>query len=116
MLFANGDKVSAADVMATNGVIHVVDTVILPPTSVDMSFQTIVEVAVTAPDNFSTLVTALDAYAANGMSLTTASGSDVAISIDAESGMLMIGDAKVTITDIKTSNGVIHVIDTVILD
>ena len=50
------------------------------------------------------------------MSLTTASGSDVAVSIDAESGMLMIGDAKVTITEIQTSNGIIHVIDTVILD
>ncbi len=177
MLFANGAKVSAADVMATNGVIHVVDTVILPPTSVDMSSQSIVDVAVADPDNFSTLVTALtaanlvttladeeatftvfaptnaafdkidsaalaalladttaltnvllthvvsdsaitalDAYAANGMSLTTASGSDVAVSIDAESGMLMIGDAKVTITEIQASNGIIHVIDTVILD
>ena len=177
MLFANGAKVSAADVMATNGVIHVVDTVILPPSSVDMTSQSIVDVAVADPDNFSTLVTALtaanlvttladeeatftvfaptnaafdkidsaaltalladttaltnvllthvvsdsaitalDAYAANGMSLTTASGSDVAVSIDAESGMLMIGDAKVTITEIQASNGIIHVIDTVILD
>lgn len=177
MLFANGAKVSSADVMATNGVIHVVDTVILPPTSVDMSSQTIVEVAVADPDNFSTLVTALtaadlvttlsdenatftvfaptnaafdkidpdaltalladssalsnvllthvvsdtaisaiDAYAANGMSLTTASGNTVAVSVDMTSGMIMIGDAKVTTTEIMTSNGIIHVIDTVILE
>ncbi len=177
MLFANGAKVSAADVMATNGVIHVVDTVILPPTSVDMSSKTIVEVAVDDPDNFSTLVTALtaadlvstladesatftvfaptnaafdkidadalaalladtsaltnvllthvvsdsaistiDAYAANGMSLTTASGSEIAVSVDTENGTLMIGGANVTITEIITSNGIIHVIDTVILE
>lgn len=177
MLFANGAKVSAADVMATNGVIHAVDTVILPPTSVDMSSQTIVDVALADPDNFSTLVTALtaadlvttladeeatftvfaptnaafdkidsaaltslladttaltnvllthvvsdsaitaiDAYAANGMSLTTASGSNVAVSVDAESGMLIIDGAKVTMTEIQTSNGIIHVIDTVILN
>lgn len=177
MLFANGAKVSTADVMATNGVIHIIDTVILPPTSIDMSSQTIVDVAVADPDNFSTLVTALttanlvttladenatftvfaptnaafdkinsadltalladttaltnvllthvvsdsaiktiDAYAANGRSLTTASGNDVIVTIDAESGMLMIDDAKVTITDIQTANGIIHVLDTVILD
>lgn len=176
-LFVNGAKVSTADVMAANGVIHVVDTVILPSNSVDASSQTIVEVALADPDNFSTLVdalmaadlvttladedatftvfaptnaafakidsdtltalladssalsevllthvvsgaalTSLDAYAANGQMLTTASGNDVAVSVDADSGMLMIGNAKVIITDINTSNGIIHVIDTVILD
>lgn len=175
MLFVNGAKVSSADVMATNGVIHVVDTVILPPSSVDMTDKTIVEVAVADPDNFSTLVSALttadlvttladetkkftvfaptdaafaklpdgtldaltteelseillshvvsdmeikaiDAYAANGAMLTTESGNTVAVSVDAESGMLMIGGAKVTTTNIETKNGIIHVIDTVILD
>jgi uncharacterized surface protein with fasciclin (FAS1) repeats len=176
-LFVNGAKVSTADVMAANGVIHVVDTVILPSNSVDASSQTIVDVALADPDNFSTLVdalmaadlvttladedatftvfaptnaafakidsdtltalladssalsevllthvvsgaalTSLDAYAANGQMLTTASGNDVAVSVDADSGMLMIGNAKVIITDINTSNGIIHVIDTVILD
>lgn len=177
MLFVNGAKVSTADVMAGNGVIHVVDTVILPPSTVDMSSQSIVDVAVADPDNFSTLVaalsaadlvatladesatftvfaptnaafgkipaddltalladtqalttvllshvvggaqlSALDAYAANGKSLSTASGKNVMVSVDAASGMLMIGSAKVVITNIQTSNGVIHVIDTVILD
>jgi len=44
---------------------------------------------------------------------TTAQGSDVAIRV--ADGSVMINDALVTATDIETSNGVIHVIDTVIL-
>lgn len=46
-------------------------------------------------------------------SATTAQGSDVAIRV--ANGSVMINDALVTATDIETSNGVIHVIDTVIL-
>ena len=46
-------------------------------------------------------------------SATTAQGSDVAITI--ADGSVMIDNALVTATDIETSNGVIHVIDTVIL-
>lgn len=46
-------------------------------------------------------------------SATTVNGQDVAISVDGE--QVMINDATVTTADIKTSNGVIHVIDTVIL-
>jgi len=176
MLFANGAQISSADVMADNGVIHVVDNVILPPAMMETPTQNIVEVAVADPDNFSTLVSALtaadlvttlsdesatftvfaptnaafekidpddlaalladntaltnvllshvvsgaaigsvDAYAANGKMLTTASGDMVDVAIDAESGMLIIGDAKVVISDIYTTNGVIHVIDTVIM-
>ncbi|RHW75036.1 fasciclin domain-containing protein [Colwellia sp. RSH04] len=176
-LFINGAKVSTADVMADNGVIHVVDNVILPPSSVDMTSQSIVDVALADPDNFSTLVaalsaadlvstladetatftvfaptnaafekidsdalsalladsaaltnvllshvvsgaslSALDAYAANGKSITTASGNQVEITVDETTGMLMIGGANVTVTNIQTSNGTIHVIDTVILD
>lgn len=176
-LFINGAKISTADVMADNGVIHVVDNVILPPSSVDMTSQSIVDVALADPDNFSTLVaalsaadlvstladetatftvfaptnaafekidsdalsalladsvaltnvllshvvsgaslSALDAYAANGKSITTASGNQVEITVDETTGMLMIGGANVTVTNIQTSNGTIHVIDTVILD
>jgi uncharacterized surface protein with fasciclin (FAS1) repeats len=177
MLFINGAKVSSADVMASNGVIHVVDNVILPPALMGTPTQNIVEVALADPDNFSTLVTALtaadlvttlssetetftvfaptnaafekidadtlsalladvdaltnvllthvvsdaaigslDAFAANGSMLETASGNSIDVMIDAESGMLMIGGAKVVMSDIYTTNGVIHVIDTVILD
>ena len=46
-------------------------------------------------------------------SATTAQGSDVHIQL-ADGGVL-INDANVTATDIETSNGVIHVIDTVII-
>jgi transforming growth factor-beta-induced protein len=46
-------------------------------------------------------------------SATTVLGKDVAIKVDM--GNVYINDAQVIITDIETSNGVIHVIDTVIL-
>ena len=46
-------------------------------------------------------------------SATTAQGSDVAITL--ADGSVMINNATVTATDIESSNGVIHVIDTVIL-
>ncbi len=36
--------------------------------------------------------------------------------IDAVTGQLIIGGAKVVISDIYTTNGIIHVIDTVILN
>jgi uncharacterized surface protein with fasciclin (FAS1) repeats len=177
MLFVNGAKISFANEMADNGVIHLIDNVIMPPAEMVTPTQNIVEVALADPDNFSTLVTALsaadlvttlsnedamftvfaptnaafaavdpealsalladtdalttvllshvvsgatlsslDAYAANGKMLTTASGAMVEVTIDAETGMLMIGGANVVISDIYTTNGIIHVIDTVILD
>ena len=46
-------------------------------------------------------------------SATTAEGSDIIIAL--ADGNVMIDNATVTATDIETSNGVIHVIDTVIL-
>jgi uncharacterized surface protein with fasciclin (FAS1) repeats len=46
-------------------------------------------------------------------SATTANGKDVAVSFS-DSG-LAINAAKIVASDIETSNGVIHVIDTVIL-
>jgi PGF-CTERM protein len=49
----------------------------------------------------------------NDMSVKTVQGSDIKITIDA--GGVMVNNAKVTNPDIKASNGVIHVIDTVIL-
>jgi len=59
-LYINKSKISVADVMADNGVIHVIDQVILPPTIKDMPTMSIVDVA-TSDDKFSTLVTALTA-------------------------------------------------------
>jgi uncharacterized surface protein with fasciclin (FAS1) repeats len=177
MLFINGAKVSAANVMAANGVVHLIDTVIMPPAMMDTPTLNIVEVALADPDNFSTLVTALtaadlvttlsnedamftvfaptnaafdkidsdalaalladtemltkvllthvvgesslssvDAYSKNGRSLTTASEVMIDVSVDIDTGMLMVGGAKVIISDIYTTNGVIHVIDTVIME
>ena len=49
----------------------------------------------------------------NLSSATTAQGSDVSIKV--AGGSVMVDNATVTATDIETSNGVIHVIDTVIL-
>jgi uncharacterized surface protein with fasciclin (FAS1) repeats len=46
-------------------------------------------------------------------SATTLEGSDVTVSVS-DAGV-KINNANVVATDIKTSNGVIHVIDTVIL-
>ena len=46
-------------------------------------------------------------------SATTAQGSDVAIKV--ADGSVMINEALVTATDIETSNGVIHVVDAVII-
>ena len=63
----NGASVTTADIMASNGVIHVLDSVILPasaetePTmAVDPVCQSIVEIAAGNPD-FSTLVAAVTA-------------------------------------------------------
>ncbi|WP_371188620.1 fasciclin domain-containing protein [Thalassotalea maritima] len=174
-LFINGATVSSADVLADNGVIHVIDNVILP-IDAEAATGTIADIAVGDAD-FSTLVSALtaaglvdtladetatytvfaptnaafdkiptadldalladndaltavllqhvvgdvalssiDAYGANGKAVDTAGGGAVNVSIDAETGMLMINGAKVTVTDIQATNGVVHVIDTVILD
>ena len=46
-------------------------------------------------------------------SAETANGQDVAIRV--ESDTVYVNDAKVVAADITTSNGVIHVVDTVIL-
>jgi uncharacterized surface protein with fasciclin (FAS1) repeats len=46
-------------------------------------------------------------------SATTVNGNDVAITVDG--GTVMVNDATVTSTDIQGTNGVIHVIDQVLL-
>lgn len=49
----------------------------------------------------------------NGKSVPTVNGAEIKITANANG--VMINNAKVVITDIQCSNGVIHVIDTVIL-
>jgi transforming growth factor-beta-induced protein len=166
-VYINDAQVIITDIEVSNGVIHVIDAVILPPA--DMS--DIVDTAV-ADGRFTTLAAALtaaelidtlkgegpftvfaptdDAFtklpagtidellkpenkqaltdillyhvfsgkvmAADVVSLTSATtvlGKDVTVKVDG--GNVFINDAQVIITDIETSNGVIHVIDSVLL-
>ncbi|WP_165220219.1 fasciclin domain-containing protein [Aquisphaera insulae] len=58
-------------------------------------------------------VLAADVVKLDGKDVKTVQGSPVAIKVDG--GHVSVGCAKVTKTDIETSNGVIHVIDTVLL-
>ncbi|MEZ5225185.1 MAG: fasciclin domain-containing protein [Acidimicrobiales bacterium] len=58
-------------------------------------------------------VLAADVVALDGTSVATVNGAEVSISVDGDT--VMINDATVTTTDIIASNGVIHVIDSVLL-
>ena len=49
----------------------------------------------------------------DGMTATTVNGADITVSIDM--GTVMVNDATGSTADIEASNGVIHVIDSVIL-
>lgn len=184
-IYLNDDsKVVAADVLASNGVIHVVDTVILPPWprtedapdgaiggSSDVAGSTIVDIAVN-DGRFDTLVAAViatdlagalsdgswtvfaptdDAFAKLGLdetnvasAFTKAELTDILLyhvltapvsseEAKASQGDITMGngelaglkyfdgslyvndDSKVIIQDIAADNGVIHVVDTVIL-
>ena len=163
-VFINGAQVILTDMKACNGVIHVIDSVLLPP-------QDIVDTAV-ADGRFKTLAAALHAgglvetlkgegpftvfaptdeafaklpagtidtllkpenkdklvgiltyhvvagsvFAKDVVTLTeakTVEGKSVTIKV--MDGKVYINDAQVIITDILCSNGVIHVIDTVLL-
>lgn len=164
-VFINDSEVIITDIMADNGVIHVIDTVLLPPEKLG----SIVDIAV-ADGRFTTLVTALteaglaetlagegpftvfaptdDAFAKlpegtvealledipaltdillyhvisgevmaeQVVSLNSAKAlNEKFLEIKVMDGMVYINDAQVIITDIKADNGVIHVIDTVLL-
>jgi len=176
-LFINTSEVVVTDVKASNGVIHVIDTVLTPPEDMTESTEnapmSIVETAVAA-GSFNTLAQALvatglidtlsnsdamftvfaptdeafaklpegtvDALLADpdtltdillyhvisdvvvdsttaislaGQTATMANGDDVSIALS--DGNLLINDATVTGKDVFASNGVIHVIDTVLL-
>lgn len=168
----NNAKVIITDIEASNGVIHVIDTVLLPAEeTADTGSLDIVETAI-ADGRFTTLVAAVeaaglvDALKAEGpftvfaptdeafsklpegtveellkpenqeklqqillyhvvegkvtsadvANLDTANTlADLPLSIQVDSGTVKINDAQVVITDIETSNGIIHVIDTVLL-
>lgn len=180
----NEAQVIITDIEGSNGVIHVIDAVLLPPAEEmsaaedDMSGdemenmdQTIVDIAL-ADENFSTLVTALEAAGLvealqgdgpftvfaptneafealpegaldalladtealtdvllyhvaegeamaadvlelDGQKVETLLGQNLNIMIDNDA--VMVDDAQVVVSDVKASNGVIHVIDSVLL-
>jgi transforming growth factor-beta-induced protein len=156
----NGVGIVTTDVEATNGIIHVIDAVLLPvednvDTAVGAGFETLVA-AVQAADlegvlrsegPFTIFAPTEEAFAAlpagaieglladpaalasvltyhvvpgrvfssdlqDGLVVTTVQGSTVTISL---SGSARVNDAEIVAADILTSNGVIHVIDTVLI-
>ena len=160
----NNARVTVTDILATNGVVHVIDAVILPPTGtvvdvvVNSEVHNTLETAViaaglvdalNAEGPFTVFAPTDDAFAAlgqetidalladptgdlanilqyhvingkaystgltNGQIATTLLGQDLKVTISEEG--VFINDAQVTVTDILASNGVVHVIDAVLL-
>ncbi len=166
-VFINDAKVSVADIEADNGVVHVIDAVIIPPAELP---GTVVDIIVNSPDHatLEAAVTAanlagalsgtgpftvfaptdaafaalpagtLDALLADpsgdltdilqyhvvsgkamstdlsdGQEITTLLGDDVVVTIN--SNGVFINGAEVTVADIEAQNGVVHVIDAVLV-
>ncbi|KZN29776.1 adhesin [Pseudoalteromonas luteoviolacea CPMOR-2] len=171
-LLINTATVTQTDIKTDNGIIHVIDAVLMPPAQTT-STQNIAEVA-TGAGTFTTLLKAVEtaglssaltgsepltvfaptdaAFAAlgtdtintllanpdvlgdilkqhiisgrvdsvtamslNGKNATTLLNNQLPVSIDATTDMLKFAGVSVTQTDIAASNGVIHVIDAVIV-
>ena len=177
-VMVNDAKVTATDIMASNGVIHVIDTVILPPTvaaalakPAEPMPKDIVDTAVAA-GSFNTLAAALqaaglvDALKGKGpftvfaptdeafaklpagtveellkpenkqklidiLTYHVVAGNVTAdkvvklknaktlngerVNVKVEDGNVFINDSQVTAPDVMASNGVIHIIDSVLL-
>ncbi|NTV35937.1 MAG: fasciclin domain-containing protein [Syntrophaceae bacterium] len=161
-VFVNDSQVIITDIAASNGTIHVIDTVLLPKMDIaetaiaDGRFKTLVT-ALQAADLVETLkgagpftvfaptddafakipaetltalladkakltevllyhVVAGNVKAADVVKLTeaeTVAGKKVMIRVEGDK--VFVNDSQVIITDIETSNGTIHVIDTVLL-
>ncbi len=161
----NNAKVVKADIMTSNGVIHVIDSVLIPAdkdivatAAASKDFSTLVAAVKAAglvetlqgkgpftvfaptneafdalpegtvanllkPENKDKLVSILTyhvvagevlaADAAKLSSAETVNGKE--LSIKAKNGKVMVGDATVIAADIMTTNGVIHVIDHVLI-
>lgn len=172
-LLVNTSTVTSTDVMADNGVIHVIDAVLMPPAPTE-SDANIVDTA-KANGEFNTLIKVLErtgldsvlsdesgsftvfaptdsAFAAvgeklintllanpdvlsdilkqhvlpinadsvtamslNGKTVKTVLENELGVSINTETDSLMFGGAKIITKDIVTTNGTIHVIDSVIV-
>lgn len=162
-VFINDAQVTMANIEATNGVVHVIDAVLLPPTN------TVVDIISNSPDH-NTLEAAIvaaglvetlsgDAFTvfaptdaafealpagtvdalladptgqltqillyhtvagqalstdlADGQVIETILGRDVTVTINADG--VFINEAQVTVVDLMADNGVVHVIDAVLL-
>jgi hypothetical protein len=60
-------------------------------------------------------VNSVTAYTLNGASAATLSGANIPVLINSETDTLTFGGATIIAKDIYTSNGIIHVIDTVVI-
>jgi uncharacterized surface protein with fasciclin (FAS1) repeats len=166
-VFINGLKVSAADIVSGNGVVHVLDGVLLPPPAPS---NTVVDVIVNSEDHntleaavvaaglvetlsgegpFTIFAPTDAAFAAlpagtvetllkdpagdltkillyhavsgkalstgltTGQLIATVNGASVTVTINDDG--VFINDAKVTVADVEATNGVVHVIDAVLL-
>lgn len=163
-VFVNNVKVSVTDIRAQNGVVHVIEAVLLPSTVLVMDVianspdHTQLEALIIAAglegalrgDGPFTVFAPTDAAIAklpaelvssltadptgalanvllyhvvsgvakaenlsDGQKLSTLLGPNLAVSINANG--VFINDSQVTVTDIHTDNGVVHVIDTVLV-
>jgi len=161
----NGAKVTKADIHCSNGIIHVIDTVLLPQDIVGIAagsegFSTLVAAVKAAglvetlqgegpftvlaptdaafaklpegtvasllkPENKDKLVAVLTNHVIAGQvkaeqvvtlkSATTLQGSELGIAVKDDGSAVHIGDATVVQADLLALNGVIHVIDTVLV-
>jgi transforming growth factor-beta-induced protein len=156
----NGVAITATDVAASNGVIHVIDRVLLPvednvATAIEAGFETLVaavqaaglEEVLRGPGPFTIFAPTDAAFAAlpegalealvadpsalagvltyhvvagrvfasdlrEGLEVATVGGGTLTITL---AGGARVGGAAIVATDVLTSNGVIHVIDEVLL-
>lgn len=150
-------QVTSADIETTNGVIHAIDAVILPPTIVDIASQNgnfdslvaavlgagLAETLSDAGGTFTVFAPIDAAFAALGDNvpsdltpillyhvlgsavyadeissgiISSLNSSDPEIAVEvSDAGVMLNGSAKVIATDIVGTNGVIHVIDQVLL-
>merc|ERR1712127_804808 len=170
-VYINNAQVTTADIDASNGVVHIMNAVLLPPRHALTAGKTIVDLAVATPD-LSTLVTALkagglvdtlsgagpftvfaptnEAFAAlpkavldylldpahkaqlvdvltyhvasgsvhaadlkNHEKIPTVEGKDVEVTL--KDSKVYINSAQVTTADIDASNGVVHIVNAVLL-
>jgi transforming growth factor-beta-induced protein len=163
-VYVNDAQIILADIEASNGVIHVIDAVLLPPADIvdtaiaDGGFTTLVAALEAAglvetlkgegpftvfaptddafaklpegtvetllkPENIEQLKNILLYHVVSGKVMAeevlTLNSADTVlgqpVTIKVEDGKVYINDAQVTVTDIETRNGIIHVIDTVLL-